>query len=240
MPQRRLNLDKNQLIELYLHQRLTLKEIAKVLGCSYYTVRNYLVEYGIPLRDKYQAQQLSYARNPSVTKRLKSEIIYWYVDKQKEQKEVASILGISKASVRACLVRNGIKTRSQWDIKGRLSDTLPASEIIKAYIEEKQSLKMVGDAYGVSPRVIAQVLDKHGIKRRTYSESRANAWERIQAEQKERSKNEAEVTNPELDNMTVEEKIIKMRDEDALIQDIASALNVTKMFVLDVLNIEVA
>lgn len=57
-PYNKLNLDKDVLYDLYITQQMTSNEVAKALGCSTKTVRNYLQRYGIPIRPMADAVKL--------------------------------------------------------------------------------------------------------------------------------------------------------------------------------------
>lgn len=52
MPNKKRELKKEDLIELYINQGLIIRDVAKKLRCNYHTVRRYLDEYGIPKRKK--------------------------------------------------------------------------------------------------------------------------------------------------------------------------------------------
>ena len=54
----KLNLDKETLYDLYIKQKMTSNECAKALNCSTASVRNYLRQYGIPVRQNGEAVKL--------------------------------------------------------------------------------------------------------------------------------------------------------------------------------------
>lgn len=54
----KLNLDKDELFDLYINKQLTSKEVGKIFNCSSKAVRNYLKKYGIPVRQNAEAVKL--------------------------------------------------------------------------------------------------------------------------------------------------------------------------------------
>jgi len=56
MGNKKIKLDKKELKELYLVQKLSPYKIAPIVGCNFGTVKLRLIEYNIPLRSKAQAQ----------------------------------------------------------------------------------------------------------------------------------------------------------------------------------------
>ena len=54
----KLNLNKELLYKYYITDNLTSKEVAKIFDCTSKTVRNYLIKYGIPVRQISEAVKL--------------------------------------------------------------------------------------------------------------------------------------------------------------------------------------
>ena len=55
---KKLNLNKDLLYDLYVNQKLTSKEVGKIFDCSSKAVRNYLKAYDIPVRPNAEAVAL--------------------------------------------------------------------------------------------------------------------------------------------------------------------------------------
>lgn len=55
---KKLNLNKDELYDLYINQQLTSKEIGDIFNCSSKSVRNYLKAYNIPVRPNGEAVKL--------------------------------------------------------------------------------------------------------------------------------------------------------------------------------------
>ena len=53
-----INIDKDELYDLYINQMMTSNEIASIFGCTSKTVRNYLSRYNIPIRPNGEAVKL--------------------------------------------------------------------------------------------------------------------------------------------------------------------------------------
>lgn len=54
----KLNLNREKLYDLYINQQLTSKEVAEIFDCTSRCVRNYLIKYGIPVRQMSEAVKL--------------------------------------------------------------------------------------------------------------------------------------------------------------------------------------
>lgn len=52
-------MDKEELINKYIDQRMSINEIARLEGKCYYTIRYWLVKFGIPLRERVDAMRES-------------------------------------------------------------------------------------------------------------------------------------------------------------------------------------
>lgn len=53
-----LNINKEELYDLYINQNLTSEEVAKIYNCSSKTIRNWLKRYNIPIRQNGEAVKL--------------------------------------------------------------------------------------------------------------------------------------------------------------------------------------
>ena len=59
---RKLNLDKNQLYNLYEVQKKSMNQTAKILGCSPWPLRAYLCKYGFRIRSRAEALDKNHGR----------------------------------------------------------------------------------------------------------------------------------------------------------------------------------
>lgn len=55
---KKLDLNRDVLYDLYIGQRMTTKEIGKIFDCSSKCIRNYLAKFGIPIRQNGEAVKL--------------------------------------------------------------------------------------------------------------------------------------------------------------------------------------
>ena len=69
---KKLNLDKDKLYDLYINQRLTSKEIGDIFNCSSKSVRNYLKAYNIPVRPNGEAVKLERSKWSSEKEKARS------------------------------------------------------------------------------------------------------------------------------------------------------------------------
>ena len=55
---KKLNLDKDTLEDLYINKKMTSQEIANIFNCTSKSIRNYLKSYNIPIRPNGEAVKL--------------------------------------------------------------------------------------------------------------------------------------------------------------------------------------
>jgi len=98
--------NKDWLEELYTKRRKTIYEIAKLANCSSSTIERYLHKFNIPIQyNKGRAKAEERYRDKDWLKEQ-------YVDKGKDQEEIANEIGIQQSTISSWLVKFGIKTRN--------------------------------------------------------------------------------------------------------------------------------
>lgn len=87
---KKLNLDKDLLYDLYINQKMTSKEVGELFNCSSKTIRNYLIKYGIPVRQNGEAVKLERSKWSSDKELQRSRNVHkaW---SQKSPEEIAEI-----------------------------------------------------------------------------------------------------------------------------------------------------
>ena len=125
-------LNEETLKRLYEKEKRSLRDIAKILGCSHSSVRYRSKKYGLKLRPKKRIDL-----NKSVFKRL-------YVKEGKSSKEVAKILSCSYGTVLRKCKEYGISLGGKWIT--RLSKAL----LQKLYVKEGKTTREIAKTLGCS------------------------------------------------------------------------------------------
>ncbi len=99
-----LNIQKDQLIGLYVDQKLSSDTIARRLACNHVTILNYLKKYGIPRRSRLGN------RKPVIV--AKEILLDFYSNKKLTQKQIAQRFGHSRFGIQRWMKIYGIKSRS--------------------------------------------------------------------------------------------------------------------------------
>lgn len=236
MPRKRIEINIELAIEMYVKEMMTCHEIAEVLPCSSTTVRIRLKEHGVKMRKRGEWQRAK-MQGLLHDLDLKKRIIRHYLEDKMTYKQISDALGniISSVYIGKLLGDWGVEKRKMQGYQGkRLTDTLPAEEIIRQYLEEELSLMDIANVYETSQGIIAKILENNNVPRRTLSEAKSVVWKR----KKESAKQElTSLDTSDIEDMSVEAQIKHLRDtEDAYIQDIVAALNVDPGYVLEVLS----
>ena len=102
-------LNKRTLNKLYIKEKRSLREIAKIFGCSRTTIQNKCRQYGIKLRPS-SVRRIE-GLNKSILQRL-------YVKEGKSLVKVAEMFSCSPPTIQSRFREYGIKTREPKSIKG--------------------------------------------------------------------------------------------------------------------------
>lgn len=157
-------LQKSVLEDLYLRQRLPLKEIAEKTHRSGACICYYLRSYAIPKRGR--ARRIS-----------KNDLQELYVKRKLSLKKICELRGRSIEAIRHDLMFYGIPTRrwhGGWGGLGPFLTRLPKEILVDLYVRKKKSAAEIGEDTGRTKRVILLNLAECGIRRRTVSEARKN------------------------------------------------------------------
>lgn len=89
---KKLNLDKETLYDLYVNQQMTSEEIAKVFNCTSKSIRNYLINYGIPVRQNGEAVKLQRSKWSTEKEQARSKkfIQNWHDKSDEEKAEITA------------------------------------------------------------------------------------------------------------------------------------------------------
>lgn len=104
---------KEFLEEYYINKKLTSKEVAKLIGCTDVTIRNYLVKFNILIRSKKEVLSGN-KRISKWTKIITREYLEEeYIKKEKNTSEIERELGCGSGVVRSYLIKFKIPLRSK-------------------------------------------------------------------------------------------------------------------------------
>jgi DNA-binding CsgD family transcriptional regulator len=131
-------LDKKTLRRLYITEKRSIRDIAKMYGCSYFAIRYRCIKYGIKLRP---VSSWRIRIDKSVLKRL-------YAKDNKSSKEIADILSCSSATILKRFKEYSIPLRNQR-IKGITKPLLK-----KFYLKEGKTIREIAEIMGCSGEVI--------------------------------------------------------------------------------------
>jgi DNA-binding CsgD family transcriptional regulator len=135
--------DKNKIIELYIDEELTLKEVAALAKTSAKTVISTIVRAGYKTRSQAEAWEIKKERNeqwnPGRKKvEIDPEILkQMHVDKKMRPKQIANIIGVSHRTITSRLKEAGIYQPYIVSKKKRITKT----EFLTNFLKEKGQLE---------------------------------------------------------------------------------------------------
>lgn len=97
-----ISISKDELEELYVHQKLNTYQIAEKLNCSQATIWKKLIKYAIPRRTPHELT----SNIPS-----KDELFHLYINKKLSTWKIEKEYGYSRGTIHRKLKEYGIKTR---------------------------------------------------------------------------------------------------------------------------------
>ena len=139
-------LNRETLNRLYIKEHKTIREIARMFGCSRTIIHNNCRKYGIKLRPKGGRIE---CLDKSVLQRL-------YVKEGKSTKKIAKMFSCSSSTVRNRCVQYGIKL-------GRL-EGLNRALLQRLYVKEDKSSREIAKILNCSSQTIRNRCRQFGIK----------------------------------------------------------------------------
>ena len=160
-------IDYDTLYGLYVTDRKTMKEIAKLLNHDRNAVARAIEKYGIKKENHYVQYDDA----------LDDEWLELYIEKGLSISAIAAMYNVSHSTVRTHLHRNGIKLRSISDAERLWHNKQPLSEDVfnydimyNLYVVERLTLNAIGKRYACTARSVRDRLVALGIPIRTQSE----------------------------------------------------------------------
>ncbi|MCM3099866.1 hypothetical protein [Priestia megaterium] len=107
MANTKLHIPEEELIELYVNQKLSINTISKMYNCATNTIKNRLREYNIPIRSKGESLKNNFENRLEVS--LTVEKIMEKINEGMFIYEVANFFGVNRKSITKRLKESGIE-----------------------------------------------------------------------------------------------------------------------------------
>jgi transposase len=141
-------LDRDTLKRLYLKEKRSLHEIARMYGCSYFCVHYRSTKYGIKLRPKTWRRKIHLDK--SVLQRL-------CVKEGQSSKKIAETMSCSHATVLKRCKEYGIP------LKGQRVEGITKTQLKKLYVTEGKTIRAIAKDIGCSGELIRRRCKEFGI-----------------------------------------------------------------------------
>ena len=169
------DIDINQVVHLYYHEKKSVYEIAKIFGCAHSVIYARMKENGLQRRSYSEAHTIRYSQ-----KHLKidlAEIVRLYFEEQLTLIEVGTRLGVCSDTVRKCLVAAGYEIRKRGESrhprKSRSSNFTDAdlAEMERLYCQAEWSSAEIAYRYECCDLTVRAHLKRLGVRLRTPQEA---------------------------------------------------------------------
>jgi predicted transcriptional regulator/predicted DNA-binding protein (UPF0251 family) len=147
----------------YEKNRKTLKEMELEIGAGKTTVRSWLIDYGIPIRSKSEANL-----PPDFVKLSKEELYQSYILEGKSCIKVAQEKRANPTRIRNMLIECKIPLRSPSEARTLHFGIIKPSkgELEEMYIEEDLNMTQIAKRVGVKQDTVNRWLEEYGIERK--------------------------------------------------------------------------
>src|SRR3989344_4199058 len=140
---RRLEIDKETLIKLYLKQGLSAQQIAKQFNCWNTTILSHLRRHRIPVR------------NPKLPLRPDKSVLFdLYINQKLSPYSIAPVLKCEASTVRNWLLAYGFPIRKKNLIQ------ISKKRLSYLYFKKRFTLKKIADLFGYTPSGLFGVFKK--------------------------------------------------------------------------------
>jgi len=154
----KIKIDKDELYTLFILNKLTLFQIAKIYNCEIHTIIRRLREYNI-------TNKFSNGKKFTLTKR---DLESLYLKKKLTTYTIAAKYGYCQGTIWKKLKQYNIKTRTPHE----LNSNVPSKEILyNLYINKKLSTWEIEKKYDYGRGTVYRKLKEYGIKIRSRAES---------------------------------------------------------------------
>lgn len=162
---KQVRIDEDTLQKLYEDQRLSIREMARLLGHDRGIIRRELARHDIPLRSRSEAGKIT-----AVLKEIKlpKDVLQkLYVEQRLSSYEIGEQLHCDPATVRKELRRHGIKVRSLAEAKKLPGVQVSVGELKDLYWEQELSQAKIAAKLGCSPTTVLRKMRAFNIQSRS-------------------------------------------------------------------------
>ena len=159
---------KEELQQMYIDKEMSMYEIAKSIGVSYYAVFYMMKKYGI------ESRTISESKMIGIHMLSKEELQIMYHDKKMTSHEIAKSIGVSYVTINNWMKKYGIESRTISESMLRNTQILSKEELQQMYWNEEMTQKEIGESVGVSRSTIDNWMKKYGIESRI--KSKRGGW----------------------------------------------------------------
>lgn len=153
--------NEETLRRLYWGEEMSMRDMAKRLGCSKTTIRDWMGRCGIESRPRSEDQ---YSGLDEQT------LKHLYYSDEKSAAEIANQFGCSESTVLDRMERCGVERRSQSEAQPNQYPGLDGSTLDELYREDHLSMADIADRFGCSPSTVFERCKEYGIEIRSISE----------------------------------------------------------------------
>ena len=148
---------KNEIINIYKNNFVTLEELGKMYSVSGQAIRTILLENNVLIRDTYTSRR-KYDIND-----YKNDILYLYNEKNLSISEISNITSLNENTIRRNMMIWGVKIKSISEIKLGFNIEDYKQDIIYQYTQNNKTINYISKLYGVNDCVIRNVLTQNNI-----------------------------------------------------------------------------
>jgi len=160
---KRLDIDTELVIDMYVNQGMSLKKIGKIFNVSPDPIKRRLKDKNITIKSKKQASREIIEKQVDIEK-----MVDMYVNQRMTSTEIGKKLNISKVTVCTKLKQLGVKIRTNAEIQTIELDIVKLEDM---YVNQKLPCHKIGEIMGVTSQTIVKRLKILGIPIRSRSEA---------------------------------------------------------------------
>lgn len=178
----RIYVSKEELERLYIGERMSIKEIAYLNGCSTCTISKMLKKNDIPSRTISEAKKgfnCGEKHHFYIDPPTKEELTRLYIDERKALRETSKIFHCAVATVVRWMDMYGIPIRGGSEARKGVCvgsdnheyiEPPPKEELIQLYINEQRTIRYIGKFFGHCEPTILKWFKSYEIRLRTKAE----------------------------------------------------------------------
>ena len=160
---KRLDIDIELVVDMYVNQGMTLTEIAKILDADRSTIKQRLKEKNITIKSSAQVSREISEKQIDIEK-----MVDMYVNQKTKAAEIGKKLNINQSTVYNKLKQLGVKMRTSTE---SLTKELDIVKLEDLYVNQKMSCPAIAKIIEASASTIYKNLKILGIPRRSHSEA---------------------------------------------------------------------